>query len=383
MKYTQFSASGLKFKKVAMGGTSIMALATDGSVYRWVPGNLTPAAHYTLPRPAVDVYASAIDAWGYIMPNAAGDQTMGYPYMAGTYPSLWGGSSSLATPTSLQSLWNMTVPIKKFCIDWNTIHYIDSIGRMWGCGWNSFGQVGNGQEFLGRYTYGGYPNYAWSFNNQENPSGKPVQIGTDTDWRDIYPENGWYNFYNYALKTNDSAYSWGRNKANLLGNGLQGRNWTIDGSNIDNSHYNIFDVLNPTLVTPISARTQLYDATPPTIDIANQTITTSSTNITCTGNMLQVVAVAPVNNGIPVACCSIVSHGWTQISGPSTATLTNANQQTVGVSNMVNGTYVFQDMVYDSNGGIDTAQAHIVVNIAPTNQRTQHLFYKNISRTIQ
>jgi hypothetical protein len=64
-------------------------------------------------------------------------------------------------------------------------------------------------------------------------------------------------------------------------------------------------------------------------------------------------------------------YAWTQISGPGTATLTNANSATLGVTASVPGAYVFRLTVTDSAGGtshtdqevgIVTTDAHGVIS---------------------
>lgn len=374
MSYTQLSPGGVHYKKVSMGGTVILGLTGDGlHLYKWIPGvqGQTPTI-YNLVRPAIDVFAGGADFWGVIIPDATGAQNMGYPYVAGSSTSLYGGGSVFTTPTSIKAFWSLTQPIKAFDVDWQTIHYIDSSGRLFGCGWNSFGEVGNGQEFVGRYTYPGYPNYGWTFNNGENPTGLPAQIDTATSWVGIY-SNPWFGTTKYFRKNTDSTYSVGRNKANVMGNGFAGNIWTPDNSNLDQFHYNTMDVISPTRVTPISARTQSYNATPPTVNAANQSISTSSTTITTTGNMLKVFAVSqPAANGVDTICCSIASHAWTQVSGPNTATLTNTSSQTVTASNMINGTYVFQDLISDNHSGQDTVQTHITVSISAAQPWIHH-----------
>lgn len=379
MAFTQLSPAGVHFKKVVMGGTVILGLTGDGwQLYKWTTGSGAPTI-YNLVRPAIDVFAGSADFWGVLIPDVTGSQTMGYPYVAGTATSLYGGGSSFSSPTSIKTLWNLTQPIKELNVDWQTIHYIDSSGRLFGCGWNSFGEVGNGQEFIGRYTYGGYPNYGWSLANGENPTGVPAQIGTASNWKHLY-SNAWFGTCKYYTNTDDSVFVTGRNKANVDGRGYAGNVWTPDNSNLDQFHYNTMDDVVLTPVTPISARTVSYNATPPTVDAANQSISSSSTTIACTGNMLKVFAVSqPAANGVDTICCSIASHAWIQKSGPNSATLTNASSQAVNVSNMINGTYVFQDLVSDNHSGQDTVQAQVVVNIAATNQRIHYKFHKNIS----
>lgn len=380
MKPTQFST--LKLRKIVMGWNHIVGLSSDGlTVYEWLPGNRTVHQTINLPRAATDVFVASSDFWGYLMPDPTGSQTMGYPYVAGTSTSLYGGSGGgNTTPASIKSLWGMTQPIKVFNVDWQAIHFIDSSGHLWGCGWNSFGEVGNGVEFVGRHTYQNANfSYGWPLNNGENPSGIPVMIGdTSFRYKDLAGTN-WFGTTKSAIRTDDSLFSWGRNKSNVMGDGKQGRNFSPDGSNIDTYHYNVLDIIVPTQVTPLTQVTTLCDAMPPTIDAPNQSISTSATSITCTGNMLQVTTVPPAAPA--TICCSITSHTWTKVSGPNMPILTNANTQTVSISGMVNGTYVFKDSVTDNHSGQDTIQVQVVVSL-PTNQRIHYPFHKNISRKL-
>lgn len=61
---------------------------------------------------------------------------------------------------------------------------------------------------------------------------------------------------------------------------------------------------------------------------------------------------------------SIVSFSWTQVTGPNTATLANANTITVSVSNLVQGTYTFRLTVTDNNGATGNDEMNVVVNAA-------------------
>ena len=89
---------------------------------------------------------------------------MGYPYVWGIITSLYGGEKGpiYTEPTSIKALWKMHVPIKEISTTRNTIHYIDSLGRLFGIGFNSMGEVGNGQEIVNKYTYPGFPGYGWA-----------------------------------------------------------------------------------------------------------------------------------------------------------------------------------------------------------------------------
>lgn len=58
---------------------------------------------------------------------------------------------------------------------------------------------------------------------------------------------------------------------------------------------------------------------------------------------------------------TISSYAWTQVSGPSTATMSGANSNILTASNLVQGVYVFQIRVTDNSGGQATDQAQVSV----------------------
>jgi ribosomal protein L14 len=61
---------------------------------------------------------------------------------------------------------------------------------------------------------------------------------------------------------------------------------------------------------------------------------------------------------------TIASYSWSQVSGPSTATITNGNTASPTVSSLIAGTYIFQMTVTDNSGATSTAQVKVTVNPA-------------------
>jgi len=59
---------------------------------------------------------------------------------------------------------------------------------------------------------------------------------------------------------------------------------------------------------------------------------------------------------------SIKSYNWTKSSGPSGETITSPNSQSTSVTNLVQGTYIFQLKVTDNNGATATSTVQITVN---------------------
>jgi len=82
------------------------------------------------------------------------------------------------------------------------------------------------------------------------------------------------------------------------------------------------------------------------------TLPTSSTNIVGSGSD---------------ADGSIATYVWTQVTGPNTATLTNAASPTVTTSNLIQGVYTFRLTVTDNLGATGFANVTVTVNAAPVN----------------
>jgi Secretion system C-terminal sorting domain/PKD domain len=85
----------------------------------------------------------------------------------------------------------------------------------------------------------------------------------------------------------------------------------------------------------------------------NQTITLPSNSATLSGS------------GSPSAGNSITSYGWTEISGPSSPTITAASSATASVNPLIAGTYTFQLTVKDNTGASATSTMTVTVNPAP------------------
>lgn len=346
---TQLSPAGMKFKKVLLGGNKIVGLTTAGDVYVWLPGGSRTPTKMTTPRAAVDIFVSHLDIAGCIIPDAGQTSGMGYPYIWGTATSMYGGSTAFTQPTSIKALWNMSIPVKEISVNWNTIHYIDSLGRLFGCGFNSMGEVGNGQEFVNKYTYPNFPGYGWTFVDHENPSGVPTQIAVGTTWKHLY-SNNWFAFYKYAKDANDSIYSWGRNKALDLGNGFINLQ--------EATSPDAMDVLTPTMVHPLMARYQTYNFTAPILNAgADQNVSVSNTTLTATGHAVALAHAGTLFNGIDSVGYHWVAFQWTKVSGPA-CTITTPTAQTTTVTGMTNGTYAFRILATDNNTGtiVDTVQ---------------------------
>jgi hypothetical protein len=361
MAMTQLSPTGWHFKKVLFGGNRIIGLRTDGNVYQWSQGGSRTPTLLSTPRAAIDIFVSHLDVTGAIVPDPGENSGLGYPYIMGSGWAMWGGSTTVSSLTSMKSLWGMSVPIKEIKCNWSDIHFIDSLGRHFGGGFNSQGEAGNGAEFIGKYTYPTFPNYVWPFNDFENPTGVPVQIGTATNWVHLY-SNNWYTFYWYAIDANDSIYSWGRNKTGVLGNG-----YTL-GFTTAPSNSNLLDILSPTMVHPFTSPYKVFNSyKKPVVNCPKQTLsgvtaTTLNSYDTCT-MVFDAPGTDTVNYGPPS------SHLWAVVSKPvgsPTVVFGTPTAASTTASNLAVGTTIFSHTIQDQHSGSAIGYDTVTVNATGT-----------------
>lgn len=95
---------------------------------------------------------------------------------------------------------------------------------------------------------------------------------------------------------------------------------------------------------------------PPVVNAgSNQTLLLPTNTATLTG---MATAVLPAT--------SISSYLWTKLSGPATFTIASPTTASTGISNLVQGIYVFNLMATDNNGNASSATVQITVNQIPT-----------------
>ncbi len=87
----------------------------------------------------------------------------------------------------------------------------------------------------------------------------------------------------------------------------------------------------------------------------------SDQSITLPTNSLNLTGAGSDSDG------TITTYAWTKQSGPS-AIMTNENQATLSLTNMLEGTYVFRLTVTDNNGATDLDEATVTVSPAAVNQ---------------
>jgi len=342
--------SGVQFTKLAPGNT-LLALASNGDVYAWSMGD-SNYVKVTLPRPASDIAAGHLDFNIVVVPDAGSTSNMGWPYGFGVENLYYGASSAgtMSAPIALRTVWAMTSPIKEITASDNVIHYIDSLGNLYGIGDNAVGEIGNGQELVNHAELYATP-YGWSWNKYGLMTPAPVHVSTGTKFKKLFTGIS-FAFYHYALDEHDSLYFWGRNKSFVGGDGAYNNN--------EADYPNALDILTPSLRTPLRLTPDsvvYYNFTPYTLTPpAKQTIHTSATSLTATATPSLLTAAGHANYGY-----TIVRYHWTQLSGPS-ATITHPDSLNTTVTGLSNGTYIFTIQTTDNNTGTISANDTVVVS---------------------
>jgi hypothetical protein len=118
-----------------------------------------------------------------------------------------------------------------------------------------------------------------------------------------------------------------------------------------NSEYLLNPRAYPTSTASITTTT---NATPYVSAGSNQSITLPTSSVTLDGS----ASYDPDG--------TISSYTWTQVSGPSTATIGTPNASTTVVSSLIQGIYTFKLTVIDNKGAWASANVSVVVNPAPT-----------------
>jgi hypothetical protein len=335
--------SDIKFKSV-IKGVQLMALAEDGTVYMLADGS-SSWTKKDLPGKVERIFASTNGSY-IVLIN-------GLPFGWGQRRYLTGTIGAISTYEALSNAWNLDGrTITDIGINDNAVHFITSDNKLYGFGDNAQGEVGVGWELVNRKEIYKGTQYIWNWINATQPNyqsiafiSKPVQIAPDIKFKRIFA-GGTYSFYRYAEDIDDNLYSWGRNKAVVLGNGVAISNESI--------YPNALDVLTPTLVDPFSYTIPLpqefiLGSVSAGLD---QTINKSSATL--------IGSATPAHS--KTFTYTIIDYKWSQISGPS-CIIENENSSSTKIIGMTNGTYVFELKVTDNNTATMTDTVSVVVEI--------------------
>lgn len=381
--------AGTVITKVLIQNT-VIALDANGNVWTWAGNNMNSALlgnlsrtdymtpeKVSLPGPAKDIAGGTM--WSYALLQSGNLYGWGLyeGYMGvGTSGLMW---TNMAGPMLLDGQLNLPAPISQISCNKTGTYVILTNGQLWAWGGNECGQIGIGQELnYALYTtnpapYGGTPTpYAWDWNIAacELQQHKPIQVAPGINNFVGLSQGEETVFYEFAVDANGQLYSWGRNKAGVLGNGVEDGNW--QNGMISATYPNSFDVPYITAVNPIvptgtktilstspecitnpsASECSIYAVpanTPPVANPGpNQTITSGTTaTLDGTGSTDNV---------------AIVYYLWTEVSGPNNALIVLPSSPKVQVQGLVNGVYTFQLRCIDNGWMRDSATVTVTVN---------------------
>jgi hypothetical protein len=320
-------------------------------VWRWDRSNITPiqVTGGWAANSVIDVALVGPNAF-VVVTNT--NQIWGWGYLAnyiGAQPS-WQNP----IPQNITTVWTnagLVFPIKKIATTYNTLHIIDANNNLFASGSNVQGNIGNGAQWPSWRTYTPTA-YQWSLANEQ-----VLQAATQVPgkWKNIVSNNT-VAFYVYGQDMNNNWYSWGRNKAQVLGNGIT----TSSANQAGPSEF--YNIPAPRLVTPL---TQTWSILSVDVNANRAPIANAGINQYLKTDVSRVASTTLYGSGShqqqPTTATTVtMAYSWTKTSGPA-CTITTPTTQNTTVTGMPVGTYVFRLTITSSNTLTDFREVTVVV----------------------
>lgn len=247
---------GKKVVKLNIGECA-MALMSDGTVWTWGgygrkeylgsgSDDFRRPHLVPLPGPARDIAGNGLFNYALLKTGAL--------YGWGAYSSYMGigkggyMASNIYVPLPRDLTSDLHLPRRITAISTNSVstHVILTDSTLWGWGDNAMGCVGNGHEI----DYSNYKTpYAWDWAPGQLLQQTPVRLAPGVhNFVQVFGATAAI-FYCYAETATGQLYSWGRNKAGVLGNGIMSAHPEIEAR-----YPNSWDVTTVTAVDPFAVK---------------------------------------------------------------------------------------------------------------------------------
>jgi alpha-tubulin suppressor-like RCC1 family protein len=247
---------GRKVVKLNIGECA-MALMSDGTVWTWggygrkeyLGSGADDFRHphmVSLPGPVKDIAGNGLFNYALLK--------TGILYGWGAYSSYMGigkggfMASNRYVPIPRELTDDLHLPHRIMAISTNSVstHVILTDSTLWGWGDNAMGCVGNGHEL----DFAAYKTpYAWDWGPGQLLQQAPVRLAPGVhNFAQVFGATAAI-FYCYAETATGQLYSWGRNKAGVLGNGIMSAHPEIEAK-----YPNSWDVTTVTAVDPFAVK---------------------------------------------------------------------------------------------------------------------------------
>ena len=185
------------WKKIQSNGGSAVALTTAGTIFSWGDNTYGQLGRANIISYSSPVQVGALTTWSDI---AVGE---GFMYGLKTDGTLWSWGKNDLGQLGNSTTINYSSPIQVGALsDWKQISggtwlggAVKTDGTLWVWGWGAYGQMGNADVV--------------SYSS-------PIQVGSLSSWKQaLFPVGDMYCAW--ALKTDGTVWSWGRNNDGQLG----------------------------------------------------------------------------------------------------------------------------------------------------------------------
>jgi alpha-tubulin suppressor-like RCC1 family protein len=340
----------------------LWGLASDGTLWQWDQTHTTPFRVKGKPGFATTWTGTVVNAAmgpDITMVITSTNEVWCWGFNAANYGGHfdWENLSMTKISPKMQ-LAGIKFPLKQIVANYLCVQIVDADNNRWGIGNNQTGSLGNGYMSPSwRTNWDGASNAIYSYDYMPIHGNQNKWIKLPGKWKSI-KTNPSFVFYSYGQDMAGNWYSWGRGKAQSLGNG-------VTYKVTDQATYpDWLDIPTPRIVMPLTQKWKVLDKVNiniPRLPIAsagiNQYLNSGTTSVILdgTGSHQQQPGKIPTIK---------ISNRWTQISGPNEPTISSPGSLITLVKELESGTYIFRNTVTNSLGSSDHQE--VTVMIGPT-----------------